>query len=605
MSDELPLSGFVIGGFRSFYGEPQRARLGRITLIAGPNNAGKSNVLAAVRAILANPLGPLKLEALDSPITNDTNELKPLVYGMGVPVGPGDRMQVLDGVLTAAQRGGNVWRIFADAVVVDDMIWFEREQPQAGTSKPVWRPALIDRAIQAFQQRGIAVEALNVLTGPWRVAFEGPKETYLGRAIANVLDKIAAERVHGVPTQLIPAVRSIVAVGSPDNQLKEPNGRGLPDLLVALQSPAASTLREDSRKFTAINAFLQALLEDSDAQIVVPYTRDNVYFQKDGRVLPLAQLGAGLSQLIMIATVATWYDKHVVCIEEPEMNLHPTLLRRLICYLRDSTTNQYIIASHSANLLDDPSISIVRAGYESSEGTTLTTVLTAGDRADISYELGYRPSDILHANAIIWVEGPSDAIYLRKWISLTDGTLIEGADYSLMWYGGAAYADLTANDIIDEDVDTVKIFASVLNINRHMVLVMDSDRASRRSKINKNKTRLIEEFRQHGAHVWLTDGREIENYVPRDEFITAATARRRKPVTYPMLDAVDPYEDMFVPLNGTYSKVRIALRLTTDLAEVWDTPKLRERVKALCEFIRTAKHQPIEKGVDAPSELDA
>ena len=43
---------------------------------------------------------------------------------------------------------------------------------------------------------------------------------------------------------------------------------------------------------------------------------------------------------------------------------------------------------------------------------------------------------ILQANCVVWVEGPSDRIYLKHWIEAVTSELIEGLHYSIMFYGG-------------------------------------------------------------------------------------------------------------------------------------------------------------------------
>src|ERR1017187_7950097 len=75
-----------------------------------------------------------------------------------------------------------------------------------------------------------------------------------------------------------------------------------------------------------------------------------------------------------------------------------------------------------------------------SESHSRPMKLTAAGGAVIS-ELGAKPSDLLQANGIIWVEGPSDCIYLNRWLDLfTEGRLQEGRDYQCAFYGGSLLA---------------------------------------------------------------------------------------------------------------------------------------------------------------------
>jgi hypothetical protein len=50
---------------------------------------------------------------------------------------------------------------------------------------------------------------------------------------------------------------------------------------------------------------------------------------------------------------------------------------------------------------------------------------------------------------------------------------------------------------------------------------MDSDKETIDDSINSTKQRLIDEFSKHGGVAWLTEGREIENYVLHSELQAA------------------------------------------------------------------------------------
>ena len=88
----------------------------------------------------------------------------------------------------------------------------------------------------------------------------------------------------------------------------------------------------------------------------------------------------------------------------------------------------------------------------------------------ICVDLGYRASDLLQANCIIWVEGPSDRIYLKYWLKAYDPDLVEGVHYTIMFYGGRLLRHLSADD---EEIDE---FINLRRINQNLVIIIDSDR---------------------------------------------------------------------------------------------------------------------------------
>jgi hypothetical protein len=114
---------------------------------------------------------------------------------------------------------------------------------------------------------------------------------------------------------------------------------------------------------------------------------------------------------------------------------------------------------------------------------------------------------LIQANAVIWVEGPSDRLYLNWWLSKAAPDLIEGIHFSIMFYGGRLLSHLTAGD--DEDVSE---FIELRSLNRNLAIVIDSDKASEGDEINATKKRIVSEF-SAPAFAWITNGREVENYI--------------------------------------------------------------------------------------------
>jgi hypothetical protein len=106
------------------------------------------------------------------------------------------------------------------------------------------------------------------------------------------------------------------------------------------------------------------------------------------------------------------------------------------------------------------------------------------------------------------VEGPSDRIYFNKWIELFGGELVEHDDYEFAFTGGSVLYHIT----YDEPSGGEMIEA--LRINRNAIVLMDRDRVEKTAKLKEWVERVREELKKSDGLAWITQGREVENYIP-------------------------------------------------------------------------------------------
>lgn len=304
--------------------------------------------------------------------------------------------------------------------------------------------------------------------------------------------------------------------------------------------------------------------------------------------IKLSDCGSGLKTIIATLTLLhiipsiTQGSKFVFAFEELENNMHPSLERKLLLHIKDYiqdkkemvvflTTHSNVAIDLFGNCPDAQILKVCNDGYKS----TVETVMTDESKRDLLDDLGVKASDLLQANCVIWVEGPSDRIYIKKWLEMfNDGNkLEEGLHYQFIFYGGALLSHYSTQD---DD------FINLLKINKNSYVVMDSDKRNVHSQL-KDRVKRIKEELPH-TH-WVTKGKEIENYLPS----AALTSYFGKDVQVKQFDL---FPDIYKNNKHikSFDKVQFAAEIIQDsnytkesLSKCLD---LEQQLKKLITFIR-------------------
>ncbi|MGI5186920.1 AAA family ATPase [Promicromonospora sp. CA-289599] len=576
------MHGIAVAGYRSFAGRQEILLPTKVTVLAGINNSGKSNVLGFLQRFLPvlnhqDRLGnrastPRLLSDLDIP----RGFMAPSDFEVGVPIhlGGASTSTTEEIVRRALDQGSleGYSRAVMEILSPGEPLFWARYS--FDSSKGMFSPSS-KQAMEAVERWPEWNDTASAMVGGFI------------RSRASDPPGVMAQLLASIPLPIIPPVATIassrrVEAGFEGMEPEWSSGRGIIDALFKLQTPTYGEWESSTRSWQAINRFTQTVLGDPDAQLTVPHDRSTIQVSANGRVLPLSSLGSGVEQVVILAAAATVVSKHLVCVEEPETNLHPLLQKKLLRYLTEDTDNQYVIATHSSHFLDDSRATAYNVQLTET-GTTLTLARRPHELVQICNDLGYRPSDLQQANCVIWVEGPSDRTYVRRWLELVEPDLAEGIDYSIMFYGGKLLSHLSTSE------EALEQFISLRRLNRASTILIDSDKNSPDAKLNATKRRIQEEYLKDApapGGAWITAGYTIENYIP-GEILTEAVSQVHPRISF---GPVDKWTNPFPKRSGTqFDKIAIS-QAVADMLEPshLDSLGLREKVQTLCDFIRAA-----------------
>jgi hypothetical protein len=553
-----------IFGFRSFGSKPMLlGSLRKLNFLIGQNNSGKSNVLRAI-VLLSS------IRGADPKLSPKSSDFAPEAENICVYLHFPKRLLK---ELFSKRTGQNDprWAVIDDNDSFAFPFTVARDRSVAVTDSQIDHfiasinlPA---RDLQTLLQQNLGIGA-DIRTQARHLMQVLQLDNYL---MSKVLFVPQIRTVHSI-TQYVENVDQFI-----DSRYSIVfSGGQMIDLLFRLQHPPYDS-RTDRLKFEKIIQFLRGITQNETLSLEVPHDKSSILVSMDGKTLPLHNLGTGIEEILIMAAASLGFEDKIVCIEEPELHIHPLLQKKLM-QLLGQTNNLFLITTHSSSLIDVEAGAIYNVRVDGGS-TEITNPVSPSETRSALHDLGYRPSDLLQTNSIIWVEGPSDRIYLQKWISIAEPSLKQGIDYSIMFYGGRLLAHLSASE------ETIEEFIELLRLNRFSSIVIDSDKRTEQSQINETKQRLVREIEANKGVAWVTAGREIENEIQRDIFEAACAEINRSSAA----DLDNKYSDRLVRADDTtkqIDKIRLARAVASLTVSVPDSAI--EPIRNLTKFIRSA-----------------
>ncbi|MDE3040757.1 MAG: ATP-binding protein, partial [Nitrospirota bacterium] len=195
------------------------------------------------------------------------------------------------------------------------------------------------------------------------------------------------------------------------NETLQNDASNLPEVLNVLQGNP-ERFREFNRLVSRIfpNIYWISVAPAGNALKILIWTEDPKHSRKD-LAIDLAESGTGVGQVLAMLYVAINSKFSIpIIIDEPNSFLHPGAARKLIETLKEFPRHQYIISTHSPEIVgatNPKTLSLLR--WEKPQ--TKVQAMNASEVTELReclLEVGVKLSDIFGADQILWVEGDTE-----------------------------------------------------------------------------------------------------------------------------------------------------------------------------------------------------
>jgi len=384
------------------------ADLGDLVILTGENGSGKSNLVEALELFFRTlqPAPTITVPGYDDFVWFDRDTSVPIRFSISMLVDPREirkKVPRRQGVIvpTALQPLDKVTQ--AELTIV-------REAHAAGNGNAEWRTIGVSLLGIPLMADGQPSDALVKAFGT-AAAEEDERFTQATEYLNALHAELSKELQHRF--RVISAARASKALLA----FPEPTAAG-PDRISFIPTDVESELRELShkkdretvRRKYLIGRLMNTVLPD-DSQVVlaggeVQFVERDIDFR--------TELTGGGHQAFLALVVALTRPGVIVGIEEPELHLHARFCRKLLRVLEDqSRSNQIFVSSHSPIFLDYADLGSIWHVAKLNRRTIATRISSIPDLRAAFYALGEKPSAVLGADKILWVEGKVDVLVLQ------------------------------------------------------------------------------------------------------------------------------------------------------------------------------------------------
>ncbi len=260
---------------------------------------------------------------------------------------------------------------------------------------------------------------------------------------------------------------------------------------------------------------INASLDDSTIQVIL-----------NGKSYKLSELGSGLTQFILVFANAAVKRPSYILLDEPELNLHPSLQLDFLTTLGSYASEGIVFGTHNIGLAR-ASAERIYAVQKISEGESRITDFE-GIRSlpEFLGELGYSGYRELGFDSVLLVEGATEVKTIQQLLRMykKDHRTV------LIPLGGSQMINR------DREVELQEI----KRISQNVVALIDSERTCSDDPLKGARQDFADSCRKAGIRCHVLERRAIENYLTHDAVVKVKGEKYRALAPYERLSDACP-----------------------------------------------------------------
>jgi hypothetical protein len=255
------------------------------------------------------------------------------------------------------------------------------------------------------------------------------------------------------------------------------------------QSEAIYRLMDDIKRIFAFeNLDINAADDGQNLQLMI-----------DGRSYKQSEIGSGLIQFVLALANASIKNSSFILIDEPELNLHPSLQVDFLTTLASYAKNGVLFATHNLGLARAVSEKVYSVRSVDGKREVRDFAGTPG-LAEFLGELGFNAYQDLGFNTVLLVEGPTEVTCIQQLLR------IFGKEHKVV------LLPLSGSSLINPHSEAQ--LAEIARLSSRVYALIDSERENAAATLSADRQGFAETCTRLDISCKVLDRRATENYLP-------------------------------------------------------------------------------------------